>query len=59
MAAASVVFTSIDIGLSLIQAYAAYCREHGMTDEQAKERFLKNYPDFMAESAQPVDPVKP
>jgi len=46
-----------DILLTLIEAYMMAAKQQGLTAEQAREKFLSTYPQFMAESAVSVEEV--
>lgn len=59
MVGAAIVSGGFELGKLLIQAYMQAAKEKGLTEEQAKENFLKTYDEFMAVSAAPVEEVKP
>ena len=47
-----------ELAIALLNAYMLAAKQAGLTKEQAKEEFNKNYTTFMTESATPVDEVK-
>ena len=57
-ATATAIAVGGDILLTLIQAYILAAKQQGLTAEQAKERFLSTYSQFMVESAIPVEEVR-
>lgn len=46
-----------ELVILLIQAYVIAAKQAHMTEQEAVDLFVKNYSKFMADSAQPVDPV--
>lgn len=59
MVASTAVLAGVEVGKLLLQAYFAWSRQQGMTEEQMKAHFAANFAKFMEVSAQPVEPVKP
>ena len=46
-----------ELMITLIQAYMLAAKQAGLSEEQAKDEFTKNYLQFMTDSAKPVDEV--
>ena len=58
MATATAIPVGGDILLTLIQAYFMAAKQQGLSAEEAKAKFDTTYPQFMAASETPVEPVK-
>lgn len=58
MVASEIVATASELVMTIVQAYILARRQEGISDQQAMDEFPLLYEQFMAESKNPVDPVK-
>jgi hypothetical protein len=58
IAAEVAIMAGAELGKALLQAYAAWTKQQGMTKEEGIAHFNANYEKFMVVSEQPVEPVK-